>query len=701
MKGSQKLLKAQMDKAEDLVLVQPTLLFKDLVWICFSSPMILPVPLYGLNPQEVDVHLSHSVGHLCSTLGCCEEVLHNCSRDPTEDGDVTHDVEASRFLDMGDDFPGQRLISESLPEVLLLLWVGEPSHLCHHANTLSRDLIGCRRACGYPDASGGKQVAPDEVCQQHVHRGRRCDISPDPVVLEVQRKSTLIQTIQDEDNLEPSHVVQDGVEGVLCDSCGRGVSSSQLLCKPDAVGVPLHLDLLGSAVGWRHASQKAVLQHLAQCTYCTTCRAFIIVCRTLTRFVAPATVLAVQSRFSPGPVSVGGAERMNKQRHHVEKRLGEYSLLIGCRGVDSQQSPNSRGQQPLEIMEFTDFCIFLGTAAVLHYGVRLLWFARMLYPKVFFPLPKSFLQSMGEWAVVTGGSDGIGRAYAFELARQGMDVMILSRSKKKLELTAEEIAAETGRRVRVVVADFTQDGVCGEVEDHLKDLEVGVLGEKVLMGDKRDNTFIITPDTALNNVGSLPTMIPGRFLDTTNIDQTITNVINCNIKTMAQMCRICLPGMEKRGKGVILSLSSGMATIPSPLYSLYSASKASTMFVEMFSLSLQAEYRDKGIIIQSVSPFGVSTSMTGFSKVGLMMLRPEDFVRTSLQYLKAGDKTNGSVVHTIMVRHVAVVEALTGAPASPPGVHGWFLRIIPNRILHSEVLLQGFIDFVQKKLGGR
>ncbi|KAJ3582324.1 hypothetical protein NHX12_012188 [Muraenolepis orangiensis] len=86
--------------------------------------------------------------------------------------------------------------------LLLLLWVGEPSHLCHHANTLKRDLIGCRRACGYPDASGGKQVAPDEVCQQHVHRGRLCDIGPDRIVLEVQRKSTLIQTVQDEDHLE-------------------------------------------------------------------------------------------------------------------------------------------------------------------------------------------------------------------------------------------------------------------------------------------------------------------------------------------------------------------------------------------------------------------------------------------------------------------------------------------------------------------
>ncbi|KAJ3610493.1 hypothetical protein NHX12_022585 [Muraenolepis orangiensis] len=69
-------------------------------------------------------------------------------------------------------------------------------------STLSRDPIGCLGACGYPDASGGKQVAPDEVCQQRVHRGRLCDISTDRVVLKVQRKSTLIQSFQDEDNLE-------------------------------------------------------------------------------------------------------------------------------------------------------------------------------------------------------------------------------------------------------------------------------------------------------------------------------------------------------------------------------------------------------------------------------------------------------------------------------------------------------------------
>ncbi|CAL8293663.1 unnamed protein product [Gadus morhua 'NCC'] len=112
-------------------------------------------------------------------------------------------------------------------------------------------------------------------------------------------------------------------------------------------------------------------------------------------------------------------------------------------------------------------------------------------------------------------------------------------------------------------------------------------------------------------------MIPSKFLETKNLNQTMTDVINCNMRAMAEMCRICLPGMEKRGKGVIVNLSSGVATIPCPLYSLYSASK---VFVERFSLCLQAEYSAKGIIIQTIAPFSVSTAMIGFQKGGLSIL---------------------------------------------------------------------------------
>src|SRR5207247_2511583 len=61
----------------------------------------------------------------------------------------------------------------------------------------------------------------------------------------------------------------------------------------------------------------------------------------------------------------------------------------------------------------------------------------------------------GKRAIVTGGSLGIGRAIARELAREGVDVAIVARSKDQLEATANELSAETGRRIIPLAADVT------------------------------------------------------------------------------------------------------------------------------------------------------------------------------------------------------------------------------------------------------
>ena len=61
----------------------------------------------------------------------------------------------------------------------------------------------------------------------------------------------------------------------------------------------------------------------------------------------------------------------------------------------------------------------------------------------------------GKRAIVTGGSLGIGKAIARELAREGADVAVVARTKEQLEATARELAAETGRRVIPLAADVT------------------------------------------------------------------------------------------------------------------------------------------------------------------------------------------------------------------------------------------------------
>uniref|UniRef100_A0A8K9WYK9 Testosterone 17-beta-dehydrogenase 3 n=1 Tax=Oncorhynchus mykiss TaxID=8022 RepID=A0A8K9WYK9_ONCMY len=304
-------------------------------------------------------------------------------------------------------------------------------------------------------------------------------------------------------------------------------------------------------------------------------------------------------------------------------------------------------------MDFMEvFFVSLGTAVMVFYGVKMVRFAKMFHPRVWFPQPESFFTSLGEWAVVTGGSDGIGRAYAFELAGRGLNVVILSRTKDKLDRVALEIEETTGQKVKVIVADFTEDDMYECIKEKLKGLNIGVL---------------------VNNVGILPSHIPCKFLQTKYLEQ-VRGVRHywLSIKPCIWMYILLCP---YRGKGMIVNISSGVASVPSPIYTMYSASK---VFVERFSQGLQAEYKAKGVMIQAVAPFGVSTPMTGYQKPNMVTLTAEDFVRSSLEYLLAGDKTYGSICHTVL---------------------GWMVKTVPKQILHSESMQDSLLEYVKKRLG--
>ncbi|KAF7695285.1 testosterone 17-beta-dehydrogenase 3 [Silurus meridionalis] len=289
--------------------------------------------------------------------------------------------------------------------------------------------------------------------------------------------------------------------------------------------------------------------------------------------------------------------------------------------------------------------------------VVLLWLARglkMIAPKVC-SISGNFFTSMGKWAVITGGSGGIGKAYAEEFARLGLNVVIISRSKEKLDKSARDIEIKMDRSIMVIAADFTKDNIYENIKETIKDLDIAVL---------------------VNNVGILQNVIPCKFLETVNMEEKIHQMINCNVKAMVKMCHIVLPGMVKRGGGIILNISSGISKVPFPLYTLYSATK---MFVETFSRGLSAEYKSKRILIQNVSPFGVSTAMTGYQNPSIITFTPEAFVRNSLQYLKAGEQTYGSVTHAIL---------------------GWIIQAIPEWLLRREAFQNSFQEYVKTQVAG-
>ncbi|XP_063110087.1 17-beta-hydroxysteroid dehydrogenase type 3-like [Cavia porcellus] len=132
----------------------------------------------------------------------------------------------------------------------------------------------------------------------------------------------------------------------------------------------------------------------------------------------------------------------------------------------------------------------------------------------------AWLRAQGAWAVVTGATSGIGKAYAHELARRGLDIVLISRSLSKLEQEAREIERLHGRSTRIIQADFTGGlEIYGAIEAGLRGLEIGVL---------------------VNNVGMAYGGRGGVFrklLDLEDLGQSVSDIINCNAMSVAQVSR--------------------------------------------------------------------------------------------------------------------------------------------------------------------
>ncbi|XP_045573050.1 very-long-chain 3-oxoacyl-CoA reductase isoform X2 [Salmo salar] len=225
--------------------------------------------------------------------------------------------------------------------------------------------------------------------------------------------------------------------------------------------------------------------------------------------------------------------------------------------------------------------VFIGGFTVLYYMLKWSWicwcgFRVYVLSKVW----QTDLKAYGQWAVVTGATSGIGKAYANELAKRGLDIVLVSRSKDKLHIVAKEIESQHGRQTQIIQTDFTEGhDIYPAIAEALRDLDIGIL---------------------VNNVGMNYSDKLVHFLDIPNPEQRTTQVINCNILSVTQMTRLVLPRMVARGNGLIINMSSEAGAQPQPMLSLYSATK---IFVTYFSRSLNSEYKSQGITVQSASAF--------------------------------------------------------------------------------------------------
>jgi 3-oxoacyl-[acyl-carrier protein] reductase len=194
----------------------------------------------------------------------------------------------------------------------------------------------------------------------------------------------------------------------------------------------------------------------------------------------------------------------------------------------------------------------------------------------------------GKRALITGASKGIGRGVAEALAREGCDLVLVSRTAVDLESVAEALRSECGVSVEVRAADLSQPGA---VEALIDGVEL--------------------PDILINNAGA----IPAGTIDA--IDEARwREAWDLKVFGYINMCRAFYAAMKERGAGVIINVTGLAADRTDAGYIAGTSGNAS---LNAFTRALGGRSLNDGVRVLAVSPGAVETERL----VTLMRTRAE------------------------------------------------------------------------------
>jgi 17beta-estradiol 17-dehydrogenase / very-long-chain 3-oxoacyl-CoA reductase len=221
----------------------------------------------------------------------------------------------------------------------------------------------------------------------------------------------------------------------------------------------------------------------------------------------------------------------------------------------------------------------------------------------------SKVKSYGGWAVVTGATDGIGLGYVRQLASNGINVVLISRSQEKLDECKAKLSLDfPSVQFQTIQADFGLDTpeTYQRIERGLKEIDVGIL---------------------INNVGR--SYDHAEYLDQVT-DELVESLIRINIASTTRLTRLVLPTMLARGRGAIVNVGSAAGTLYTgdPLYAIYSATKA---YVDLFSRSLHLEYRKQGISVQCQIPYFVTTKLSKIRATSFLVPNADNYAAAAIK----------------------------------------------------------------------
>jgi short-subunit dehydrogenase len=202
-------------------------------------------------------------------------------------------------------------------------------------------------------------------------------------------------------------------------------------------------------------------------------------------------------------------------------------------------------------------------------------------------------QKYGPWAIIAGGSEGVGSAFADRLAKQGFKLLLIARKPGPLEAVAADIRRQYGTEVRTLSVDLTAPDAIAKILDTAKGCEVGLL----IYNAGADNSF-------------------KDFIDRPLEDSE--RMVMLNVMTPMRLVRHFAPAMAERKKGGIILCSSLAGLAGRPTNGVYSAVKA---FVNVFAEVEWYELGKQGIdVLAAILP---SVRTPAMERLGLKFDDPK------------------------------------------------------------------------------
>ena len=227
------------------------------------------------------------------------------------------------------------------------------------------------------------------------------------------------------------------------------------------------------------------------------------------------------------------------------------------------------------------------------------------------PRARALPDRYGKWALVAGASEGLGAAFASQLAARGMHLVVVSRRGHLLAQLQEQLTTEYQVEVRCLVGDLADPTVAEALAGAVAELELGII---------------------IYNAAYTPV---GPFTEAP--EEEIERAVDVNVRGPLRVLRALVPAMCSRGRGAVVLMSSLSGLQGTPYISVYAASKAFNMIL---AEGLWYELRSHGVEVVACCAGAMRTPgyIKSYNRDVPGMLSPDEAARRTLDGLGRGPR---------------------------------------------------------------